>query len=228
MSGAGNDFIVIDNRALSFHFTKTQISRWCDRHFGVGADGILAVEPGDAAADFRMRYHNADGGEAEMCGNGARCFARFVQSMPRARADQVRFHTPAGTITGAYLGAEVQVNLTAPTDPQLNQEANFGWGEITYHSLNTGVPHVVIFVDDIESAEVVTQGRAIRRSPIFPRGTNVNFVQVLDDRNLGVRTYERGVEDETLACGTGVTAAALLASRVRRLALPLQVKVRGG
>jgi diaminopimelate epimerase len=94
--------------------------------------------------------------------------------------------------------------------------------------MNTGVPHVVLFVDHVDSLDVVTPGRAIRHSPLFPRGTNVNFAQVVDPRNLIVRTYERGVEDETLACGTGVTAAALLASRVRGLPLPLQVKVRGG
>jgi diaminopimelate epimerase len=229
MSGAGNDFVVIDNRALRHALSDAQIARVCDRRFGVGADGLLAVEPApDATADFRMRYYNADGGEAEMCGNGARCFARFVQSMPRVDAARVRFLTPAGLITGEYLGSEVRVNLTAPTETRVKQRADFGWGEIEYHFMNTGVPHVVIFVDEVESLDVVTPGHAIRRSPLFPRGTNVNFTQVVDPQNLIVRTYERGVEDETLACGTGVTAAALLANRVRGLKLPLRVKVRGG
>jgi diaminopimelate epimerase len=131
-------------------------------------------------------------------------------------------------ITGEYLGSEVRVNLTAPTETRVKQRADFGWGEIEYHFMNTGVPHVVIFVDEVESLDVVTPGHAIRRSPLFPRGTNVNFTQVVDPQNLIVRTYERGVEDETLACGTGVTAAALLANRVRGLKLPLRVKVRGG
>jgi diaminopimelate epimerase len=225
MSGAGNDFVVIDNRALRHDLSREQITRLCDRHQGVGADGLLAVEP-DADADFRMRYYNADGGEAEMCGNGARCFARFVQSMPRASAERVRFVTPAGLIVGEYLGAEVRVNLTAPTEMKLRQRADFGWGETEYHFINTGVPHVVIYVPDAERVEIVPQGRAIRRSALFPRGTNVNFTQVLDARNLIVRTYERGVEDETLACGTGVTAAALLTHRVHGLALPLRVTVR--
>jgi diaminopimelate epimerase len=229
MSGAGNDFVVIDNRAGRHELSVAQIARLCDRRFGVGADGLLAVEPApDAGADFRMRYYNADGGEAEMCGNGARCFARFVQTMPRANAAQVRFLTPAGLITGDYLGQEVRVNLTAPTETRLRQRADFGWGEIEYHFMNTGVPHVVIYVPDTEQADVVAQGRAIRRSPVFPRGTNVNFTQVVDGQNLIVRTYERGVEDETLACGTGVTAAALLTHLVHQLALPLRVKVRGG
>jgi diaminopimelate epimerase len=227
MSGAGNDFVVIDNRSGRYELTSAQIARLCDRHFGIGADGLLAVEP-DTTADFRMRYYNADGGEAEMCGNGARCFARFVQAMPRANADRVRFLTPAGLIEGAYVGADVRVNLTAPTEIRLRRRADFGWGEIEYHFMNTGVPHVVLEVADAEQAQIVTQGRAIRRSSIFPRGTNVNFVQVADAQNLIVRTYERGVEDETLACGTGVTAAALLIHLARGLALPLRVKVRGG
>ena len=110
----------------------------------------------------------------------------------------------------------------------MNQTADFGWGDIEYHSLNTGVPHVVLFVEDAAEVEVVPMGRVIRHSPLFPHGTNVNFVQIVDAVNLIVRTYERGVEDETLACGTGVVASALAAHRVRGLALPLRIQVRGG
>jgi diaminopimelate epimerase len=229
MSGAGNDFVVIDNRTLRYRLTRGQVAQLCDRHFGIGADGLLAVEPSDhGTADFRMRYYNADGGEAEMCGNGARCFARFVQPMQRAEAGRVRFLTPAGMIIGEYAGQEVRVNLTAPTESKLKQRGDFGWGEIEYHFMNTGVPHTVIHVPDAEKADVIGQGRAVRHSPVFPRGTNVNFVQVVDANHLLVRTYERGVEDETLACGTGVVAAALVTNRVRGLALPLRIKVRGG
>lgn len=229
MTGAGNDFVVIDNRGLRHTLSNGQIERLCDRRFGIGADGLLAVEPSDeTSADFRMRYYNADGGEAEMCGNGARCFARFVQNYPRAEKDRVTFLTPAGLITGRYLGENVEVNLTAPTETKLRQHADFGWGEIEYHFMNTGVPHVVIEVPDVKTAEIVRHGRIIRHSPIFVRGTNVNFVQVVDAKNLIVRTYERGVEDETLACGTGVTASALLIHLARGLALPLNVRVQGG
>ncbi|MCE0484227.1 MAG: diaminopimelate epimerase [Methylacidiphilales bacterium] len=229
MTGAGNDFVVIDNRTLQLALSREQIARLCDRHFGVGSDGLLAVEPADQPdADFRMRYYNADGGEAEMCGNGARCFARYVHPLRRAEADRVRFLTPAGLITGDYVGEEVRVNLTAPTEARPNQRADFGWGEIEYHFLNTGVPHVVVYVPSAEQAEVVAHGRAIRRSPIFPRGTNVNFVEIVSNTRLIVRTYERGVEDETLACGTGVVASALITHRVRGLALPLGLKVRSG
>jgi len=229
MTGAGNDFVVIDNRSLRLSLTADQIGWLCDRHFGIGADGLLAVEPaGQPDADFRMRYYNADGGEAEMCGNGARCFARYVHPLRRACAEKVRFLTPAGLITGEYVGEEVRIGLTAPTEIKTHQRADFGWGEIEYHFINTGVPHVVFFVSDEDEPEVIVQGRAIRRSSIFPRGTNVNFVQITEAGKLIVRTYERGVEAETLACGTGVVASALLTSRVRHLALPLGVKVRAG
>jgi diaminopimelate epimerase len=229
MSGAGNDFVVIDNRALNCALTTEQIAKLCDRHFGVGADGLLAVELADRSdADFRMRYYNADGGEAEMCGNGARCFARFVHPLRRADAERARFTTPAGLITAEYIGDDVRINLTAPTEAKLRQRADFGWGEIEYHFMNTGVPHAVVFVPDAEKADIVAQGRAIRRNPLFQRGTNVNFVQVTESSSLIVRTYERGVEDETLACGTGVVASALLANSIHHLPFPLCVKVRGG
>ena len=229
MTGAGNDFVVIDNRAQHHSLTPEQIAKLCDRHYGIGADGLLAVEPADQPdADFRMRYYNADGGEAEMCGNGARCFAKFVHPLRRANAERVTFTTPAGLITGEYVGDEVRIGLTAPTEVKLHQRADFGWGEIEYHFMNTGVPHAVVYVDDAERVDVVAQGRAIRRSAIFPRGTNVNFVQATDSGKLVVRTYERGVEDETLACGTGVVASALLTHLVHKLTLPLYVKVRGG
>lgn len=229
MNGAGNDFIVVDNRSLGVNLTREQIASLCHRHFGIGADGLLAAEPaGESGADFRMRYYNADGGEAEMCGNGARCFARFVEPWPRAERERVRFLTLAGPITGEYVDHEIRVNLTPPTDLKLDRNADFGWGKVTFHSINTGVPHVVIEVPDAEVAEVLSLGRAIRYSKLFPKGTNVNFVQVAESGELIVRTYERGVEGETLACGTGVTAAALIMHRVRGLALPLRVKVRGG
>jgi len=229
MSGAGNDFVVIDNRALQHTLSTEEIGWLCDRHFGIGADGLLAVEPSDqAGADYRMRYYNADGGEAEMCGNGARCFAKFIQFYRRADAQRVKFITPAGLITAEYIGEDVRINLTAPTETKLNQRADFGWGEIEYHFMNTGVPHAVVYVPDAEVAEVVEHGRAIRRSPVFPRGTNVNFAQIVDASNLIVRTYERGVEDETLACGTGVVASALLTHLATGRELPLRIKVRGG
>ena len=229
MNGAGNDFIVVDNRSLALNLTREQIANLCHRHFGIGADGLLAAEPtGEEGADFRMRYYNADGGEAEMCGNGARCFARFVEAWPRTEPGRVRFFTLAGPIAGEFVGHEIRVNLTAPTELKLDREADFGWGRVKFHSINTGVPHVVIEVPDVEVAEVMALGRAIRYSELFTNGTNVNFVQVTGTGELIVRTYERGVEGETLACGTGVTAAALVMHRVHGLPFPLKVHVRGG
>jgi diaminopimelate epimerase len=229
MSGAGNDFVVVDNRTLALNLTREQIANLCHRHFGIGADGLLAAEPaGEAGADFRMRYYNADGGEAEMCGNGARCFARFVEAWPRTEPGRVRFLTQAGLITGEFVGHEIRVDLTPPTDLKLDREADFGWGRVRFHSINTGVPHAVVEVPDVELAEVMSLGRAIRHSKLFANGTNVNFVQATGAGDLVVRTYERGVEGETLACGTGVVAAALIMHRVRNLPLPVRVRVRGG
>lgn len=231
MTGAGNDFVVIDNRSGSTSLSAVQISRLCDRRFGIGADGLLAVEPeiSGGIADYRMRYYNADGGEAEMCGNGARCFAKFIQTFPRAHENQVSFSTPAGIVNARFReGDNVEIDMTQPFDWNLAQTADFGWGPIEFHYVNTGVPHAVIFAQDVSAVPIVEQGRPIRHSPLFPKGTNVNFVQILDPLHLRVRTYERGVEDETLACGTGVVASALIAARVHKLNLPLNLRVQGG
>ena len=140
MSGAGNDFVVIDNRALNHALTKDQIARLCDRHFGVGADGILAVEPSDKPmADFRMRYYNADGGEAEMCGNGARCFARFATRIT-GKQGQISFETPAGIIRAACEGENVKLEMSDPHDLTLDRHVQLSSGNLTVHSVNTGVP----------------------------------------------------------------------------------------
>ena len=163
--GAGNDFILIDNRDGVFTPEAEAIARLCDRHFGIGADGVMTLAR-SAEIDCSMRYYNADGSEGEMCGNGARCFA----------VREIR--------TGD------------------------GWW-----FLKTGVPHYVEFVDDLAATDVIGRGRIIRRDTArFPQGTNVNFVQVTGDGTIRVRTYERGVENETLACGTGATAAAIVAN----------------
>lgn len=229
MTGAGNDFVVIDNRDGAYTLSGPQIERVCDRRFGVGADGLLAVEAAaNGEADFTMRYYNADGGEAEMCGNGARCFARFVRPMAAANANAVSFTTPAGLIRGRYLGDDIEVNLTPPTEVQLNKLLDLDGEQVAYHFANTGVPHVVEFVDDIEAVNVVERGCSLRQHDAFsPAGTNINFAQITGDQSLSVRTYERGVEDETLACGTGVTAVAIVAHLVHHLPLPLDVLVRG-
>lgn len=225
MTGAGNDFVVIDNRSKSIALDSEKIQKLCDRYFGVGADGVLAVEPGEQGADFRMRYYNADGGEAEMCGNGTRCFARFVQ--PWIKKETVSFMTMAGLIRARYVGDEVEINMTRPTDLKPGQILSTTLGKQTVHSINTGVPHAVLFVEDLAQAPVFELGRELRYHEAFaPKGTNVNFAKVTGPQRIDVRTYERGVENETLACGTGVTAAAILANYIKKMPTPILVGVK--
>jgi diaminopimelate epimerase len=229
MNGAGNDFVMLDNRSLSLSLSKDQIAKICDRHRGVGADGLLLIEPSKVGeGEFRMRYYNSDGGEAEMCGNGARCFARFAQKTASTK-DKISFQTLAGLIGAELDGSLVKINLSEPTGLKLRESVKLSSGETKIHSLNTGVPHAVLIVEDADRAMVGPLGNEIRFHPHFsPKGTNVNFVQLLDSHNIRVRTYERGVEGETLACGTGVTASALIASMLFQLSSPLSVKVQGG
>jgi len=163
-----------------------------------------------------------------MCGHGARCFARFVQRLTGAK-EQTSFETGAGVIRASFHGGRVTVELTAPKELRWNQVVPCASAKLTVHSLNTGVPHAVLFVPDADQAMVQQWGAQIRFHPHFqPKGTNVNFVQVLGPGRIRVRTYERGVEGETLACGTGVTASALVAARVHRFPAPVQVQVQGG
>jgi diaminopimelate epimerase len=229
MNGAGNDFIVLDNRAGLIKLTSAQVIRLCDRHRGVGADGLMLLVPARSGkADWAWDFYNSDGSPADMCGNGARCFARFVQRTVGLNRD-FSFETAAGVIAASFNGDRVTVNLTKPTNLQLNQSVPLATGPATIHSLNTGVPHAVQFVPDADQAMVMLLGPEIRRHPHFgPRGTNVNFVQVLGPNHIRVRTFERGVEGETLACGTGVSAAAMISSRVHGFTSPVKVQVQGG
>lgn len=229
MNGAGNDFVLIDNRARRIHLTPEQIVRLCDRHRGVGADGVLLLVPSRTGqADWAWDFYNSDGSNGEMCGNGARCFGRFVQRQAGA-AGSFTFETGAGVITAVLNDARVTVNLTRPTDLRLNEPVRLSAGTETIHSLNTGVPHAVLYVPDADRAMVMSLGPEIRRHAHFgPRGTNVNFVQVLGPDHIRVRTFERGVEGETLACGTGVSACALVSARVHGFVSPVKVQVQGG
>ncbi|MEM1295966.1 MAG: diaminopimelate epimerase [Verrucomicrobiota bacterium] len=229
MNGAGNDFVVIDNRDQSLNLSKEQIANLCHRQRGIGADGLLAVEPAQNGADFRMRYYNADGGEAEMCGNGARCFANFIRKITEENLESTSFETIAGVIQARFPGELVEIGLSEPFDLQLNQELLVGSERMTIHSVNTGVPHALAFVDDLENADIVGNGRAIREHTHFaPAGTNANLVQVLGENRIAIRTYERGVEDETLACGTGMVAAAIIHFELSNAPTPIEVTVRGG
>jgi diaminopimelate epimerase len=229
MNGAGNDFVVIDNRELDKPLTREQIALLCDRHRGIGADGLLAVEPAEQGADFRFRYYNADGGEAEMCGNGARCFGRFTAHLLPDMPDRVTFETIAGILAAELVEENVRIAMSTPKDLRLHTATRIDGLDSTLHFLNTGVPHVVAFVDDLTNLEVFTLGRAIRRHPDFaPAGTNANFAQVLAPGHIAIRTYERGVEDETLACGTGMVACALVHHLLHGAPSPVKVDVKGG
>lgn len=242
MNGAGNDFVVIDNRALDRSLERKVIARLCDRHRGIGADGLLAVEPAHQpdAADFRMRYYNADGGEAEMCGNGARCFARFARRLLAEGSLQpvrLRFETEAGVIGAEFPDDDqVRIRMSDPspveTDLDLAIEADGEQRSLKVHFVNTGVPHAVVRVDSADALDrlpVRAWGRALRRHERFqPAGTNVNFAFEEAPGRIRIRTYERGVEDETLACGTGMVACALVHHLLSGAAPPVRVAVAGG
>jgi len=228
MNGAGNDFVLIDNRAGEIHLDRSQIARLCDRHRGIGADGILLLEKASNNADFRMRYFNADGGEAEMCGNGARCFARFANKVADAR-EKISFETPAGLIAAELTGDLVRLQMTEPTDLRLNVKLPMADENKTIHFINSGVPHVVIAVSQIDDVDVRRAGSAIRHHEMFsPKGANVNFIEKHGPTRIVIRTYERGVEDETLACGTGVVASALVFAALEKVNGPVTIITRGG
>jgi diaminopimelate epimerase len=228
MNGAGNDFVMIDNRSGDVRLNAAQIARICDRHRGVGADGILLLEKSTNGADFRMRYYNADGGEAEMCGNGARCFARFAKKTAGA-PDKISFETPAGVI-GAQLHDElVTLQMSEPTDLRMNVRLQIENEEAVVHYINSGVPHVVVPVSRIDVVDVRSKGEKMRRHNLFaPKGANVNFLEKRAPKKIAIRTYERGVEDETLACGTGVVASALIFAVTQNMSGTVGVLVRGG
>ncbi|MFZ7124774.1 MAG: diaminopimelate epimerase [Desulfobacterales bacterium] len=229
MNGSGNDFIIIDNRqGLVGQDVADRLARQvCRRKLSVGADGLILIEAADDA-DFRWRFYNSDGSRAEMCGNGARCAARFAW-MNGIAGMTMTFETDAGRISAEMLGERVKVGLTDPTGflPELDLHLSFG--KITLASVNTGVPHAVIETDELESVDVETLGREIRNHPRFqPAGTNVNFCRRTGDRRISVRTYERGVESETLACGTGATAAALVTAVRHGMGESVEAVTRSG
>jgi len=229
MSGSGNDFILIDNRGgeLQVDNLINFVETLCARQGSVGADGLIIIEK-STCADFRWRFFNADGSEVEMCGNGGRCAARFAFLKNIAPA-RMSFETVAGIIDATVSGNTVKLRLTEPRQWELHQELKTEAEPLTVSSVNTGVPHVVCFVDDLEGFDVFGTGRLIRYHQHYqPAGTNANFVRVLDGHTIAVRTYERGVEGETLACGTGSVAAALISARKGLVSSPVEVLVQSG
>ncbi|RMG60674.1 MAG: diaminopimelate epimerase [Deltaproteobacteria bacterium] len=228
MNGTGNDFIIIDGRkGLDLGMERPEfVRRVCRRRESIGADGVIFVEP-SKKANFRWDFYNADGSSAEMCGNGSRCVARFAW-MKRIAPKKMTFETLAGIIQAEVLKETVRVKLTDPKDFVKSATLTAGGRKVRYSFVNTGVPHTVIPVDDIEKAEVEELGRKIRYHRRFaPAGTNVNFISPEGDV-LMVRTYERGVEGETLACGTGAVASAIVGTHLGLVSPPVTVVVRSG
>ena len=232
MSGTGNDFIIIDHREqfISEDMQAEFARLVCRRKFSAGADGLILIE-NSAIADFRWQFYNGDGSRAEMCGNGARCAARFAFANKIAPA-KMRFETTAGEIEAQILdesGGTVKIQLTGPQDLRLQIPLTVGGTEQVVHFINTGVPHTVLLVGEANQVPVADWGRTIRFHDLFqPAGTNANFAQVHDHDTLKVRTYERGVEDETMACGTGAVAAALIAALLDQAVPPVSVITSGG
>lgn len=196
--GTGNDFVIIDNRSLFFPKENTEvINNLCDRHFGIGADGLILLE-NDATTDFKMVYFNADGNESTMCGNGGRCIVAFAYFLDLF-SDKTTFTAIDGLHNAAINNDIVSLQMIDVDEIEVKKHHTY---------LNTGSPHHVQLVDNLEDFLVVIAGRKIRNA-YGDEGSNVNFVEKIDAKNFSVRTYERGVEDETLACGTGVTAVAV-------------------
>ncbi len=229
MSGSGNDFILIDHRKpiLQREHMKEFARKVCRRRISVGADGLIFIEPSEKA-DFRWQFFNADGSEAEMCGNGGRCAARFAY-LKGIAGSSLTFETIAGVLSAQVEGKRVNLELTRPHGLKLDENLVVEGKPLSVSSINTGVPHAVLFVDDVEGWDVVRMGRAIRNHSHFaPSGTNANFAQIGKDSHLVVRTYERGVEDETLACGTGLVASSLIAAFKGWVRSPVSVRTQGG
>lgn len=210
---SGNDFVIVEKNKLSAIRCPLSAAAksLCDRKYGIGADGLLVLEK-SRIADIRMRVFNADGSEAEMCGNGARAVALWANSKLKIKNSKVlKIETKAGMIESEVSGESVKIKLTNPKHIKTDIKIKINQRPLKVDFIDTGVPHTVIFVEGSDKIDVLNLGRAIRYHKQFsPRGTNVNFVEVLGNDSIKVRTYERGVENETLACGTGAVASSLL------------------
>ncbi len=228
LNGSGNDFLLIDDRreALKGFDLPAFVRKVCDRSRSIGADGTIFIGR-SKRADFRWDFFNADGSVAEMCGNGGRCAARFAVERRIARR-RLAFETMAGLIRAEVSGRRVKLQMTRPHGMALGKSLTLKGRKVAYSFVNTGVPHAVIFVPDLATIDLMGVGRGVRTHRAFaPRGTNVDFVRVRDGA-VFVRTYERGVEGETLACGTGAVAAGILAAAHGLVAPPVAVHTRGG
>jgi diaminopimelate epimerase len=229
LSGSGNDFIFIENFENQFKEKSMPdfVKSVCRRGLSVGADGLMFIQSSDKA-DFKWRFFNSDGSEGEMCGNGGRCAIRFAKEIGLI-SEEGSFETIAGVLDASIDGNRVKVRMTKPHSFTQTTKIVLGDQEVLLDSINTGVPHAILYTKDLDSVDVLNDGREIRNHTVYkPDGTNVNFVRVVDRNNLQIRTYERGVEDETLACGTGAVASSLMASARNLVESPVNVQVRSG
>ncbi|RJP28202.1 MAG: diaminopimelate epimerase [Candidatus Omnitrophota bacterium] len=227
MVASGNDFVVIENSSrFTVHSSRKSVQDICDRKFGVGADGVLVLER-SRRADIRMRIFNADGSEAEMCGNGARCVALYTSQ--KLRKEKLTIETKAGILDAIVKKDNIKIKLTDPQSLKLDMPVIMKKRKLKVNFINTGVPHVVIFVEGLNNLDIKPISVFIRYHKRFmPAGTNVDFVEVLNKDSIAIRTYERGVEDETLACGTGSVASALIFSVKSGCGNRVNVKTRAG
>ncbi|MDE0637942.1 MAG: diaminopimelate epimerase [Candidatus Poribacteria bacterium] len=231
LSGAGNDFVIINNLNQVIDSADSEfmnfVTKICQRRMSVGADGVLLVEPTENV-DFRMRYFNADGGEVETCGNGARCISKFAY-LNGIVSEQMRFLTNAGIYEAEIVNDNVKVRMSDPTDIRINVPLRLEDGVHNVGFANSGVPHVVFFVDDLETTDVFDLGQQTRYHNDFkPAGTNANFICIHSQELIEIRTYERGVENETLACGTGSIASAIVSATLGKVKSPVSVKTASG
>jgi len=222
LQASGNDFILLDARKKLKGLKYRELAKkYCQRKLGVGADGLLVIEPSRKAM-FKMRIFNADGSEAEMCGNGARCVALWASSLHKKK--KIKFDTVAGVIEAGVSKNNVKIKLTDPFDLKMDFPLTVLGRKIRVNYINSGVPHAIVFVEGLDKIDIEKIGRALRFHKKFqPAGTNVNFVEVLAKDSIVLRTYERGVEAETLACGTGSVACAII-SLVKQQGLPVKKK----
>ena len=227
IAAAGNDFVVVDNRKKVIPNPVDFAREVCPRHTGIGGDGVLLVE-NSKQADYKMRIFNADGSEAEACGNGFRCISLLAHERLGFPAHQ-RFESLAGLIDADVKKDRVRARLMDPRDYEEGQKIEVLGRELGFSFIRVGVPHVVIFVEGLARLPVLEIGRAVRFHPHFkPAGTNVNFVEVTGPDSIEVETYERGVEENTQACGTGSTASAIVSAKAGHVKPPVRVKTRGG
>lgn len=226
--GAGNDFILVDDRQLCFPvFQKGLIAALCRRSLGIGADGLILLQP-SKRADFLMRIFNSDGSEPAMCGNGIRCLAAFIQEL-RWENPTCMIETKAGLLQCHYANNRIGIHLGSPKVLFTNLTLAINGNPFKIDVVDTGVPHGVIFVDDLHALPFVDTARPIRFDPQFsPGGINVNFAKLFSDGSVAMRTYERGVEEETLSCGTGAAAVGYLVAQKKPAKGPVQIRNKEG